>query len=81
MEFISVYDDLPPCDTPLIAYSEIWGEYCIAQFSPCRGWVTINGTSLATVTHWSTIKIELPFPIRGEFDKEIALKYGYNKDS
>lgn len=68
----------PPPDEFYKVYSEAMGCYYIARYNPYIGWTDIDGQRIAIITHWCDDEIYLPFPIRNQFNEEIAREYGYN---
>lgn len=77
MTWFNITEKMPADQKIHICYSEIWGVYVLAKFIPCTGWVDADGDDLKSVTDWSDVEVETPFPFRNAFDEEIGKKYGY----
>lgn len=70
-------DDLPLTADWVVGYTEVFGTYYICQFIPSRGWVNMNGDSLANISQWCDDGLYLPFEIRNELNTYLAEKHGF----
>ena len=78
-QWFEVEEHLPEGGCLYWTYSEVFGSYQAAGFSPVRGWVNQSGNYLKAIMHWCALVLPQPFEILDRFNETIAKKYGIEK--
>lgn len=75
MRWIESMEQLPEPNQIVLAYSEVFSNYILAQWCPAKGWMNQEGSGVKIITHWLDFYFQLPFPILEEVNEEAAKRY------
>lgn len=76
--WIEVNEHQPEVGRIVRCYSEVYGQYYLARFTPFSGWSTIGGNFLSYITHWCDEELYFPWKATCETNREVAKKYGFD---